>query len=552
MHSSGVRLGSPAAHGTICAIRATVSLLNAVEAFATRHRTLVMNEILFPSVALQAGLRVTCPIKEFAALEHNNREDNIIHWEEVRPGFLYHPLKDPELRRRYRDFSAQLQQRAHELVIHTTTREEPHVFLEWVAHHLVNIGVDRIVIYDDTATGSLPEELAAALPVTLRDRVHTVRVGAAYDQPEAFRRCGGVYDADLYEREPRPLKQIYMMWHFVRTWRHRARWAAFMDCDEFLWLREGLTLRGYLDALETEDPDLDGVRMPWLIYGTSFHVDQPPRRYLVMDAFRRHAPSCCCSLSKTCALLERITEVTCSHNVSQRLNVREPDQTELLLCHYNKMAARLFLNRKSLLSTVYGYPRSPGEILKMLTLSDNDAAIYDERRMARYAEALRPLLGREPYVAPADAATEEQRLAPCAFWHHGQLVMYDAAQSEQSTSLTQLVNAMIQDPSLRYATWSELLPADFSVNDYRALHADLTGLSDLDIRLHYVSAGAREGRLYRIVLPSGFDPAVYRQLNPDLAGLADGTVSLHYMNAGAREGRRYALESDSVMPASGP
>ena len=79
----------PYASSMICAIRVSKPLLEAIRIYAQTYKGLFMDEALFNTLALQAGLRVGCP-RELSTIEYQAR------WEEweIQSSHLYHPIKD--------------------------------------------------------------------------------------------------------------------------------------------------------------------------------------------------------------------------------------------------------------------------------------------------------------------------------------------------------------------------------------------------------------------------------------------------------------------------
>ena len=81
------------------------------------------------------------------------------------------------------------------------------------------------------------------------------------------------------------------------------------------------------------------------------------------------------------------------------------------------------------------------------------------------------------------------------------------------------------------------LPQDFDYNVYRSYN-DLSKLDNESLRIHYISYGGNEGRLYK--LPNNFNFDVYKELNTDLQKLNNNELIAHFVNKGFNEGRVYS------------
>ena len=90
------------------------------------------------------------------------------------------------------------------------------------------------------------------------------------------------------------------------------------------------------------------------------------------------------------------------------------------------------------------------------------------------------------------------------------------------------------------------LPQDFDYNVYRSYN-DLLTLDNESLRIHYISYGSNEGRLYK--LPYNFNVEIYKKLNKDLKKLNNNELLSHFVNIGFNEGRKYSkkLNDDSVF-----
>ena len=90
----------------------------------------------------------------------------------------------------------------------------------------------------------------------------------------------------------------------------------------------------------------------------------------------------------------------------------------------------------------------------------------------------------------------------------------------------------------------ENLPDDFNVNMYKELNYELQSLTDNQANAHYIQHGRFEGKLYKIEnLPDDFNVSMYKELNPNMSTLTDIEAKAHYIQYGRFEGRLYKIEN---------
>lgn len=134
---------------------------------------------------------------------------------------------------------------------------------EWIAHHLA-AGFDRMLVlsHDNTdATGAVLDGLAADPRVA---HVSFAPKGKKSVQWQALK-----------------LAQDH-------EWLAEAEWALFFDCDEFLCLPSGGSVRDLIGALEAEQGAFDALALPWRLYGSN-GIEQRTQG-LTPERFTRAAP----------------------------------------------------------------------------------------------------------------------------------------------------------------------------------------------------------------------------------------------------------------------
>ena len=134
--------------------------------------------------------------------------------------------------------------------------------MEWIAHHRA-IGVTDFLIYTNDCsdgTDTMLELLSARGWLT---HLRNPWSGEKTVQWQALAQAG---------RHP--------------LWKS-AEWTVFLDCDEFINLRRGMThLSQLLDAIPA---DCDAIAMPWRLFGNAGHeeISDDP----VLERFQRSAPA---------------------------------------------------------------------------------------------------------------------------------------------------------------------------------------------------------------------------------------------------------------------
>ena len=96
----------------------------------------------------------------------------------------------------------------------------------------------------------------------------------------------------------------------------------------------------------------------------------------------------------------------------------------------------------------------------------------------------------------------------------------------------------------------EVLPNDFDVSAYFQYNPDLKGMSESELKNHYMLYGRNEAppRIYK--LPIDFDVIAYLQFNPDLKGMSELEAKTHYGTTGRINGRMYKTIKPVVVQQS--
>jgi hypothetical protein len=102
---------------------------------------------------------------------------------------------------------------------------------EWIKYHLA-LGFKHIFIYDNSKDNSLKNRKS--------EHVTIIHFPGTQQQLPAY---------DI----------------FVRTYKNKYKWAAFIDCDEFIFLKNHNNISDFLNEYD----DFSGISLNWLFFGTS-------------------------------------------------------------------------------------------------------------------------------------------------------------------------------------------------------------------------------------------------------------------------------------------
>lgn len=136
-------------------------------------------------------------------------------------------------------------------------RDEEEAIAEWILYHHA-LGFDTLLVVDHLSRdGTAAEALAAG-------RIADVRI----------------FRVDLET----PGLQAMLYAQVCERWRDEFDWIAFFDADEFLVGPSGAMIPDLLAARA----EAAAVVVPWLMFGSSGHVEKPAG--LAIEAYRRRAP----------------------------------------------------------------------------------------------------------------------------------------------------------------------------------------------------------------------------------------------------------------------
>ena len=124
------------------------------------------------------------------------------------------------------------------LIMFTNARDERHI-KEWAAHHL-NLGADRLVIFDHMST----------LPIA-----------------SVLNGSDGRIDVCLYKgNKMNGLKTMFIEQAIKIARREKYKWMLYLDADEFVVLNQFDNFRSFLDTWN----EADMIVLNWLFFGSNY------------------------------------------------------------------------------------------------------------------------------------------------------------------------------------------------------------------------------------------------------------------------------------------
>lgn len=205
----------------------------------------------------------------------------------------------------------------HELVLVTCVRNEAEYMAEWVTYHHM-VGFSKILVYDNGSDDNLVDVLAA------------------------FVQRGIVEIIDF----PGECKQVAAFTDAISRVKEIARYAAFMDADEFiLTCNAGESLSEVIKDILQQHPCASGVAVGWMMFGSSHHKTKPDG--LVTDVYRYRACADYMRNIKTIGnprLMHSFRSPHYPHYLYDGYNVDENGRVIYGSLNYHKSVSRLRIN----------------------------------------------------------------------------------------------------------------------------------------------------------------------------------------------------------------
>lgn len=243
----------------------------------------------------------------------------------------------------------------YNFVIFTMNKCEENIN-EWIVHHLL-IGFERIYIYDDNSIIPIKDTISE-LPDDFKNKVTIYRLDNEYEVNKNNTNADIseliYYDKDLYDKY-KNFKQLYFYNYFLKYHKNICNWGLFCDIDEYVFIKDYDTIQDLFIFLDSKNitNNYDIIYLRWIMYGTSFYVDNPPG--LIIDNFRCHENKYY-GCGKSILKMKNIEYVDCVHKILKTNDntydvYLENDNKELYnlpihLNHYFTKSCKSYLKKK--------------------------------------------------------------------------------------------------------------------------------------------------------------------------------------------------------------
>jgi hypothetical protein len=486
--------------------------------------------------------------------------------------------------------------------------DDTHIINEWIVHHIININIDHIYIYDDRSKKSISKTISI-LPEDIKEKVTVITIedDINFYNHNDFKNSI-YYDMELYIKSEN-VKQIYFHNHFLKNYKNVSKWCYLCDVDEFIYLNNNINL----DNILNEYDNFDIIFIPWLIYGSSFHIDQP--QGLVIDNFKYHSNKYH-KIGKSFYKMNMINYISNPHIINNNHTCFQFSYTEKIfnlpihINHYQINSIKTYISKKLKLEIGYagGKMRDPNDIF-LFMLSNND--MYSDI-MNIFSENINIILKKDN----SNKLEDNLNIIYCSncLYVNEKIIFNISTYNE----LLKILNS----DNIKYQKFKSILPHDFNVKSYRLLNNDLNNSTDSELMNHYILFGSNENRKYLNTkknknnkekiesiksiksnssdnlkikdntypdnnsdleniennsydnkinkdessdsdlsdfdklsfdfdtLPDDFDVEVYKNLNKDLKNMSNIDAINHYINFGKKEKRIYIKSNDKKIKIS--
>lgn len=206
-------------------------------------------------------------------------------------------------------------------------KNEERFIEEWINYHLI-IGVSHFFLYDDDSNPPLSSILTQYLNYT------TI-----------------IPWSEKHEHLEGRNRQTKAYLHAVQNFGFKFQWTAFIDCDEFIVIKDHLNIRDFLADFESAG----AICLNWHMFGHNGHYDYPDQ--LVTSSFTRRRVKPSVRVKSICRN-NMITEITSAHFCAlkdgwQRMDANNKVYTDRMYegktqrAHINHYQCRSFMDWKN-------------------------------------------------------------------------------------------------------------------------------------------------------------------------------------------------------------
>lgn len=182
-----------------------------------------------------------------------------------------------------------------ELVVVSCFKNEAKYIQEWLEYNLI-MGVEHFYLYNNESTDNWQEVL------------------------DSYMQDGLVTVIDWPERPVQPA--CYN--HFLSVYGDNIHWAAFIDCDEFIAVKDRSSIRAVLDEYEP----YAGLACSWTCFGPNGHVEPPEG--LLIDNYTTRQSHYETTWLKNIVQPRRVLEYTSSHTLTRETDKHTGKQFEVV------------------------------------------------------------------------------------------------------------------------------------------------------------------------------------------------------------------------------
>jgi hypothetical protein len=230
------------------------------------------------------------------------------------------------------------------VVIHTMLRDEDNLIKDFILHH-ITLGFKHIYIHDDNSKIPVKEHVNE-LPNDVQQKITVIRIDFDILNEKQLKE-NNFYDDDIFQTCGE-YKQRYLQTYFTKLYNKVAEWCYYCDVDEFIYLKNDVTIFDVINKYNT----YDSIYIPWLMFGSSYYFEQPNGS--VIDTFKFHADK----YNFAGKSIVRLSSVKNIPFLSTHL-IHKPNSyimdyfdkpydanNDIHICHYNIQSIQTYLKRK--------------------------------------------------------------------------------------------------------------------------------------------------------------------------------------------------------------